>query len=49
VLAKTVKAAGGAMALCSLTAAVREVMSISGFDSILMLAADRAAALDVLN
>ncbi|HPT17115.1 MAG TPA: STAS domain-containing protein [Kiritimatiellia bacterium] len=48
VLAKAVKSAGGAMALCSLAPAVRDVMTISGFDNILPLAADRAAALDLL-
>lgn len=48
VLAKTAKSAGGAMALCGLAPAVRETMTISGFDHILALAADRAAALDLL-
>ncbi len=48
VLAKTVKAAGGGMALCSLTPAVREVMTMSGFDNILSLAADRSAAMGLL-
>ena len=48
VLAKAVKSAGGAMVLCSLVPAVRDVMTISGFDNILPLAADRAAALDLL-
>ena len=48
VLAKAVKSAGGALALCSLVPAVRDVMTISGFDNILPLAADRAAALDLL-
>lgn len=48
VLAKAVKSAGGAMVLCSLTPAVREVMTISGFDNILVLATDRAAALERL-
>ena len=48
VLAKTAKAAGGALALCGLAPAVRETMTISGFDHILALAADRAAALDLL-
>ena len=46
VLAKAVKAGGGALALCGLTPAVREVMCISGFDNILPLAEDRAAGLD---
>ncbi len=48
VLAKAVKSVGGAMVLSSLTPAVREVMTISGFDNILSLAADRAAALELL-
>jgi anti-anti-sigma factor len=48
VLAKTAKAAGSALALCCLTAAVREVMTISGFDNILSLAADRTAAMNLL-
>ena len=48
VLAKAVKSAGGAMVLCCLTPAVREVMTISGFDNILALAADRPAALALL-
>ena len=48
VLAKTVKASGGALALCSLTPTVREVMCISGFDNILSLAADRVAGLSML-
>lgn len=48
VLAKAVKSAGGAMVLCCLTPAVREVMTISGFDNILSLAADRPSALNLL-
>ena len=48
VLAKAVKSAGGALALCCLVPAVRDVMTISGFDNILPLAADRAAALELL-
>lgn len=48
VLAKAVKSAGGGLALCGLVPAVRDVMSISGFDNILPLAADRAAAMDLL-
>ena len=48
VLAKAVKSAGGGLALCSLVPAVRDVMTISGFDNILPLAADRAAALALL-
>ncbi|MGD9781816.1 MAG: STAS domain-containing protein [Kiritimatiellia bacterium] len=48
VLAKAVKSAGGALALCGLVPAVRDVMTISGFDNILPLAADRAAALELL-
>lgn len=48
VLAKAVKSAGGALALCGLVPAVRDVMTISGFDNILPLAADRAAGLALL-
>ena len=48
VLAKAMKTAGGAMALCCLTATVREVMTISGFDNILTLAVDRAAGMELL-
>ena len=48
VLAKAVKSANGALALCSLVPAVRDVMTISGFDNILSLAADRAAARELL-
>ena len=48
VLAKAMKASGGTMVLCNLTAAVREVMEISGFDNILSLAADRSAAMALL-
>ena len=48
VLAKAVKSAGGGLALCGLVPAVRDVMTISGFDNILPLAADRAGALDLL-
>ena len=48
VLAKAIKGVTGAMVLCGLTGAVREVMSISGFDNILDLAPDRAAALERL-
>ena len=48
VLAKAVKSTGGGMALCSLVPAVRDVMTISGFDNILPLAADRPAALALL-
>ena len=48
VLAKAMKASGGTLVLCSLTAAVREVMEISGFDNILSLAADRSAAMVLL-
>ena len=48
VLAKAVQSAGGALALCRLAPAVRDVMTISGFDNILPLAADRAAALELL-
>ena len=48
VLAKAAKAAGSALVLCCLTPAVKDVMTISGFDNILPLAADRAAALELL-
>lgn len=48
VLAKAAKAAGSALVLCCLTPAVKEVMTISGFDNILSLAADRPAALALL-
>lgn len=48
VLAKAVKLSGGAMVLCGLVPAVRDVMTISGFDNILSLAADRPAALALL-
>ena len=48
VLAKAVKSAGGALVLCCLAPAVRDVMTISGFDNILPLAADRTAALQLL-
>lgn len=48
VLAKAVKTTGGSLALCSLLPAVKEVMTISGFDSILPLAGDRAAATALL-
>ena len=44
VVAKQIKAAGGVLVLCSLAPMVREVMEISGFDKILVLAADRDAA-----
>ena len=48
VLAKAVKSASGALVLCNLVPAVRDVMTISGFDNILALAADRPAALALL-
>jgi anti-anti-sigma factor len=48
VLAKAVKAVGGAMVLCGLSPTVHEVMRISGFDNILSLAADRSSALDLM-
>ena len=47
VLAKTAKGAGGSLALCGLTPTVREVMCISGFDNILPMATDRAAAMEL--
>lgn len=49
VLAKAMKTAGGKLVLCSLAASVQEVMTISGFDAILTLAADRPAAQSLLN
>jgi anti-anti-sigma factor len=45
VIAKSVKAAHGALALCCLAPMVREVMAISCFDRILMIVDDRTAAL----
>ena len=39
---------GGGLALASLVPAVRDVMTIFGFDNILALAADRPAALALL-
>ncbi len=48
VVAKQIKAAGGGLALCSLTAMVREVLEISGFDKILTVATDQTAALATL-
>lgn len=48
VLVKTMKSAGGTMVLSGLVPSVREVMAFSGFDSILSLADDRAAALGLL-
>ena len=48
VLAKAVKSASGALVLCNLVPAVRDVMTISGFDNIVALAADRPAALALL-
>lgn len=49
VIAKQIKAAGGGLVLCSLTAMVREVLEISGFDKILTVTADRTAALATLD
>ncbi|MBN2706191.1 MAG: STAS domain-containing protein [Deltaproteobacteria bacterium] len=48
VLARATQAAAGQLVLCRLSANVREVMTISGFDSILHLAADRAGGLTFL-
>lgn len=45
VLAKAIKIAGGTLVLCNLTSAVREVMEISGFDTILSVTPDRSAAM----
>ena len=42
---KKVKQGGGRMALCGLNANVREVFSISGFDTILSLQPGRSAAI----
>jgi anti-anti-sigma factor len=42
---KKIKQASGRMALCGPTAAVREVLSISGFDTILSLQPGRSAAI----
>jgi hypothetical protein len=36
------------MVLCGLTPAVSEVMTLSGFNKILLLAADRSAAMGLL-
>lgn len=44
VLAKTAKTVNGALALHSVQPMVREVMEISGFDKILFITADSAAA-----
>jgi anti-anti-sigma factor len=48
VVAKTIKAAGGSMILSGLNPAMLEIMSISGFDTILPHATDRIAALELL-
>ena len=48
VLAKEAAACGGRFSLCCLSPAVREVMTISGFDSIIPIATDRLSALDAL-
>jgi anti-anti-sigma factor len=45
VTSKKIKQTGGRMALCGLTAGVREVFSISGFDTILSLQPGRSAAI----
>jgi anti-anti-sigma factor len=45
---RKVAGAGGRMALCGLTAAVREVFAISGFDTILSLHPGRSAAIAAL-
>jgi anti-anti-sigma factor len=42
---KRVKGGGGRMALCGLTPSVREVFSISGFDTILSLQPGRSSAI----
>lgn len=46
VLAKKAGGSGGALAVCRLTPAVHEVMTVSGFDTIIPLADDRQSALD---
>lgn len=48
VLAKEAAACGGRLSLCCLTPAVNEVMTNSGFDTIIPLAADRQSALNTL-
>lgn len=48
VIAKALKTAGGALALFGLQPMVQEVMTISGFDQILPIAPDRAAAIQRL-
>lgn len=45
VVAKSIKAAHGALVICNLAPMVREVMTISCFDKILTLVGDRAAAM----
>ena len=45
VLAKAMKIADGTLVLCNLTSAVREVMEISGFDTILSVTPDRSSAM----
>lgn len=45
VVAKKVKAAGGALALCCLQEMVADVIAMSGFDRILTIAENRAAAI----
>jgi anti-sigma B factor antagonist len=42
---KKIKNAGGRLALCGVAASVREVFSISGFDTILSLQPGRSAAI----
>ena len=42
---KRIKSAGGRLALCGLGASVREVFSISGFDTVLSLQPGRSAAI----
>ncbi len=44
IVAKKTKAAGGAVALCSLTELVGNVVTMSGFDNFLTVAPDRDAA-----
>ena len=47
--AKTLKSRQGVLALCCVSGLVREVLSVSGFDSFLALYPDRAQALSGLS
>ncbi|NLB65852.1 MAG: STAS domain-containing protein [Lentisphaerae bacterium] len=48
VLAKEADGCAGTLSVCCLTPAVLEVMTVSGFDTIIPLADDRQSALDAL-